>query len=266
LPLESPIRIYDNSGKLEYDYFTFSGGEEHVRIKRVYSKNITMSANLRSSRHVMQMLLLNDALKRMGCSIKLRVDYVPYARQDRVCNVGEALSIKVFADLINSCGFDTVTIVDPHSDVTPALINNCEVIEQHSAVTRIRHREYSVVVAPDAGASKKAFKVAKELGVDTVVIAEKVRDVSTGHILKTHIAVGKLDKARILVVDDICDGGRTFIELAKVIYSNSNYEILDLFVTHGIFSQGVKNVKEHFDNIYTTDSIFNGKSNSVTLI
>jgi ribose-phosphate pyrophosphokinase len=54
-------------------------------------------------------------------------------------------------------------------------------------------------------------------------------------------------------VDDICDGGRTFIEISKALdgYQGELY----LFVTHGIFSKGFEELFKHFTKIYTTNSI-----------
>jgi ribose-phosphate pyrophosphokinase len=60
---------------------------------------------------------------------------------------------------------------------------------------------------------------------------------------------------RCLIVDDICDGGATFVALARKLREAGAIEV-SLFVTHGIFSKG-KDL-EGIDNIYTTGS-FTGK-------
>ena len=53
-----------------------------------------------------------------------------------------------------------------------------------------------------------------------------------------------------MIVDDTCDGGRTFIELAKVLRARNAGKI-ELYVTHGIFSKGLKELSEHFDCIHS---------------
>ena len=112
--------------------FNFSGGEVQVTVKKMTSDVVYITANLRSSDDVMALLMATDALRRQGATrIHLTMPYVPYARQDRVMNPGEALGIKVFCDLINAQNYSSVNILDPHSDVTPALLNNVLVIEQH---------------------------------------------------------------------------------------------------------------------------------------
>ena len=79
----------------------------------------------------------------------------------------------------------------------------------------------------------------------------KHRDVLTGQITGTSI-IGEAEAKTGIIVDDICDGGRTFIELAKVI--RKDYDKLILCITHGIFSNGFDELFKYFDQIYTTDS------------
>ena len=106
---------------------------------------------------------------------------------------------------------------------------------------------------------KKIYKVAKKTGL-TVVEAKKVRDVATGQIMKTEIDSDQLvgvDTA--IIVDDICDGGRTFTELSKVIRESGFQGELILCVTHGIFSKGldVFDGPNGFDSVYTVNNINN---------
>ena len=113
-----------------------------------------------------------------------------------------------------------------------------------------------VLVSPDAGAYKKVFDVAKEFKIEKIITATKVRDVKTGKILRTEIPV--LDQHRNLkyvIVDDICDGGRTFIELAKAIKDSRPTAEIYLIVTHGIFSAGFDELKKYITEVYCTNSV-----------
>ena len=92
---------------------------------------VKISANLTSSDEVMKLLMITDALKRNipNAQQELTIGlYSLWVVKDRVCSEGESLSIKVFANLINAQEYSRVIIFDPHSDVTPALLNNCEVV------------------------------------------------------------------------------------------------------------------------------------------
>ena len=111
--------------------FNFPGGECHVKITSESINNETsVHAHLNNSDDIMCLILTIDAIRRANheTRIFLTIPYFPYGRQDRVCNEGESLSIKVMADIINNLHCTSITIYDPHSDVTPALLRNCKVI------------------------------------------------------------------------------------------------------------------------------------------
>ena len=239
--------------------FNFSGGEVHPKIPLIYPRDITVKAFIHSANDIMELLLVKNAIDETNFyrAIHLIIPYVPYARQDRVCNEREALSIKVMCDLINSMNFNMVTIYDPHSDVTPALINNCVVISQDQILAHFDDldMEEMTLVSPDAGAEKKTLKVAAAYGGLKVVNANKQRNTETGEIVGTHVDFGKgIYGEDLLIVDDICDGGRTFIELAKKLVKG-NPNSISLYVTHGIFSKGVGVLFDAgISKVYTTNS------------
>jgi ribose-phosphate pyrophosphokinase len=172
---------------------------------------------------------------------------------------GEAFSLKAVARLINAMGYDRVVICDPHSDVAPALVDRVEVVSQldlvraHAPLSGMLSEDIDVIVSPDAGAAKKAHAVARHCGLPQVV-ASKVRDTRTGEITSTELQDPALVSGRAaLIVDDICDGGRTFVELAGVLRTAGATHVY-LYVTHGIFSKGFGVFRGLIDGIYTTDS------------
>lgn len=123
--------------------------------------------------------------------------------------------------------------------------------------------EKCVLVSPDAGALKKTYDVAKEFGITNIIIANKHRDIATGKIVSTEVPVKPEHRGKdFVIVDDICDGGRTFIEIAKQIKESLKEDCgkIYLVVTHGIFSAGLKELGTYFDRIYTTNSIKNIQS------
>lgn len=236
---------------------TFPGGEVMIRLNQKFNHTdkVEVIAHLKNSEDVMALLLTVDAVRRedSSVSISLSLPYVPYARQDRVCNEGESLSIAVMASLINSCNFSKVEIIDPHSDVTPALINNV-IIKTQESIFRSVYQSWkdTWIIAPDAGAYKKSHKFAQSVGAAGVISCNKVRDVKTGKIEGVS-CLEDVSGKHLLVLDDICDGGRTFIEVASLL-KELGCGSIDLAVTHGIFSKGVEVVAKHFDNVYTTNS------------
>jgi ribose-phosphate pyrophosphokinase len=110
-------------------------------------------------------------------------------------------------------------------------------------------------ISPDAGALKKIYDLAKIFKAENVTTASKVRDVLTGNIVRTELPTMNLDGIeQIVIIDDICDGGRTFIELAKVIKQQTNKPIY-LIVSHGIFSAGIGELNIYFSGIFCTNSV-----------
>lgn len=111
------------------------------------------------------------------------------------------------------------------------------------------------LISPDAGSNKKIYDLAKSIGYDGEIIrCDKLRDIPTGQIIETIVYKNDLGGKDAIIVDDICDGGKTFIELAKVL-KEKNVGKIYLVVTHGIFSAGFDSLGEYFDGIYCTNSV-----------
>jgi ribose-phosphate pyrophosphokinase len=207
-----------------------------------------------------------DALaERNRAPKRLILPFIPGARQDRLNDTGDCLfTAKSIAKEINMRNFEEVSVIDPHSEVSPALIDRCKVWHSHvfSSLTSVLNGKYAGIISPDAGAEKRALNMAKELDIP-LYHAWKTRNVKDGKI--TGFGCETLPKTgNFLIVDDICDGGGTFIGLREAIRLQSE-ATCDLFVTHGVFSKGAKHLKKGFNHIICTDSIPN-IPNEVTVI
>lgn len=204
-----------------------------------------------------------DALKRQYpmASLHLDMPYIPYARQDRVCNPGESHQLKVAAQMINSMGFSTVTSVDPHSNVCEALLERFYSVDQIEIFSKVKANWSDFyIVAPDQGATKKAEAFAKAVHAAGVLTFSKVREMSTGKILGIKPLDEIIEGANYFVLDDLCDGGRTFIEVAKSLTLRKEIGTLELAVTHGLFTKGVGVLTDYYDVVYTTDSVISDKT------
>lgn len=259
--------IYKAGVKLDHKRFLFPAGEIGIKLavpNLLYLSTTapyqTIVARLRDSVDVMELIMVTDALRRFdSMPIRLFMPYVPYGRQDRVCVLGEASSLLAFARLINSLAYERVTIVDPHSDVTPSVLDRVRVISQldifnHPMMETIRNRLMGMtLVSPDAGANKKIAVLAGYLNHAEFIRADKRRNLATGEIIET-IVYGDVAGREVAIVDDLVDGGKSFTELAKVLKAKGAARVI-LFATHGIFSKGTEVVyKGGIDEIYTTDA------------
>ena len=257
--------------KLIFEKFNFPAGEVHVRLKDMPEKieRVYFTANNTSSDDIMSLLLLTNAFRSIQPNIKidLCIPYCPYSRQDRVINRGEPNSLKMFSEIINSQNYNTVTTWDVHSPVACSLINNLFVVQQYHWVGRVLSKYYHsqkpsniFLVSPDMGATNKTTECSKILKIKNIIQAHKSRNSETGKIEKT-IIIDEKDfyEGHLLVVDDICDGGRTFIELGKLL--EPKCYSLSLYVTHGIFSQGIEELLKYYTVIFTANKFDNDLSN-----
>jgi ribose-phosphate pyrophosphokinase len=255
---------------IEYKSFLFAGGEPHIKISNNFDASLplTITHRINSFNDLGLICITVDALKRMGVKeINLFIPYFPAARQDRVMIPGEPLSVKVYADIINAMALASVTVFDPHSEVTPALLNNCVTISNHEFIKLVIAKIGTEVklISPDGGALKKIYKVSEFLGGAEVVECSKSRDVKTGKLSGFKVYAEDLAGADCLIVDDICDGGGTFIGLAEALKAK-NAGKLYLAISHGIFSKGFDELGKYFEQIFTTDSIKEVDHEGVTQI
>jgi len=246
---------------LQFQAFTFSGGEPHIKIEvdDLTEEKVMITCRIQSFNDLGLLLMAADALKRMGVKeLDLCLPYFPAARQDRLMIPGEPLSVKVVADLINNVGFNEVCVVDPHSEVTPALLNNVKVVNNHNFVKRVfkqlgLKKEEVLLISPDGGAAKKIFKLAKSMDGLPVVEAGKIRDVKTGKLKDFRVYEEDLKGKTCVVVDDICDGGGTFMGLAQALKEKNAGDLI-LIVTHGLFSRGTDELVKHYTKMYCSNT------------
>ena len=258
LNLDSQFAPFGKENSIEFQSFTFSGGEPHIKITSDLSniKEVTVTARTKSFNDFGLLLLAIDALQRFQIEkINVFIPYFPAARQDRVMVQGEPLSVKVYADILNALNLNKVTVFDAHSEVTSAVLNNCESISNHTFIQEVIKNIGTdlILISPDGGALKKIYKVSEYLGGVEVVECSKKRNVKNGKLEGFKVYEDDLKGKDCLIVDDICDGGGTFLGLAKEL-KNKNAGNLYLAISHGIFSKGVDELNETFTKIYSTNS------------
>jgi len=217
----------------------------------LYASNVDeveIRADITTPDECFELFMVIDAVKNMVAGyknanyitnhipIKLFLPYVPFARQDRYTTTTGTFSLKIFADILNSFNLDLVKVSDVHSNVAELLINNIDTSKSPSYNRIIKDKQNVVVIAPDAGAEKRAYAFAEKYGIEHVAVCSKRRNAKTGEIIGYSLPQDLPEDKHLIVVDDMCDGGRTFIELAKKLPINR--KSLSLIVTHGIFSKG----------------------------
>jgi ribose-phosphate pyrophosphokinase len=250
-PTQGAIYINDHIIKTRQ----FAGGERNVNVSDIAIDNgADITAYLYTTGDVFDLLLTIDALRRINKDIKidLTIPYLPGARQDRVCNPGEALTVEVMAGLINNLACNSVTVFDPHSAKTMECLKNAwaitaaEIVSSSTLKDFIRDKNLELV-APDEGATKRTKQAADALELP-IHYCRKKRDPATQKITDTIIPEGVTGKD-LIIIDDICDGGRTFIELGQKL-KTAGAKSVYLYVTHGIFMAGLEILKPAIDGVF----------------
>ena len=263
---------YPEKSQINFKINRFPDGQQSVTLEinmshltAVHSGGVQIKSRLNNFRDLELIVCATAALRNTGIqNIQLYTPYFMGARSDRRFTEGDANYLKqVICPIINSQKFESVTILDPHSDVLEACLDNFVKISNHDIVkqslTAIDNKNDAqdriVLVSPDAGAYKKIFDVAQKFGINKIITATKVRDVRTGKILHTEIpTLDQHEDLQYVIIDDICDGGRTFLELAKAIHDSRPTAKVYLVVTHGIFSNGFLELSKEIEKIYCSNS------------
>ncbi len=250
------------------DHIEFPTGEKHIRIRNLRPGDEVTIVSNDPTGDLMKLGMAVSICRYAGVeSVTLYMPFVPYARQDERYVEGDPLSIGVFAQFLNEMMLDQVIILDPHSKVAPALINNETVVPQYEiALGAVKYISDSLdsgialaLVAPDLGAAKKIKELQSRIirrgGPRLPTIqCDKTRDPNTGRINGFKVLDGDPAGHHCLMVDDICDGGGTFLGLYEVL-AEAGASVQSLCVTHGIFSKGTGIMYDKFDYIFASDSL-----------
>ena len=198
--------------------------------------------------------------------IVLYLPYIPNARMDRVKEYDEVFTLKHFAEFINSLGFSSVVVLDPHSNVSEALIDNISMINlkefvKNAVLPKVRP---DILFFPDEGAMKRYSKMFPNI---PFLYGMKDRDWRTGEIRGLNV-IGEIEKgASVLIIDDICSKGGTFYHSAKKLLELGVGDI-SLYVSH--CENSILNgdlIKSGFvKKVFTTNSIFTKEHELIEIV
>lgn len=273
--------VHKNKSEVEYTVSNFPDTQKQIKIEIFCSPNLHNSAydkivnegvviKSRMSWDDVQLIIATvKALKGLKAKeIHLEVPYFLGARSDRKFEKGSSNYLKmVICPIINSLKLNSVTVTDPHSNCLEMGLKNFESVSNADLLRFTKNNLESsgrayfdklVIITPDAGAEHKIFKLLDETGFkNDVITCRKERD-NDGKLTKCVVPLNNMVKSEaFLIIDDLCDGGATFINIAKALtahYVGMQKPRLYLMVTHGIFSKGFGELQQYFDNIYTTNS------------
>lgn len=236
---------------------------------------------------IFELLLFDEVMAKLEHRYKLVIGYMPYSRMDRVHEANTAFSLKVIVQLLSeqTSALEEVFVLDPHSPETLAKFKEFGMKVQeidYSLADEVMefanvNLDETWIVFPDKGAANRydSYKY------PNVVTCEKTRNFATGVIESVKAEITKLNrtsvtkgmypkatKQNLIVIDDLCSYGGTFVKTLEAIQNNHqiNFDKAWLVVTHAEKAMEAGKVLEKYDKVFCTDSIsVPGESKDMTV-
>lgn len=274
-PLAEKVARQLNTSLSPLEIFIFPDGERRVRvIDRVVDEDtvVVQTTSPLADTHYMELFFIVDALKRSGAkSVTAVVPYLGYQRQDHVFRDGEAVSLGVIIETLESIGMDRLVTVDLHSIKIPELFSIpivhlsalpifVEKIKEIASEQSSSIFKDTILVSPDMGGIRRIKILSELLGNIPYVSIIKNRDLATGDIVSnrfdTSTSEWKNKIKRAIIVDDMISTGRTIVSAIDLLIKNGIKENL-VFATHPVFSGDARNILQNSkaSKISVTDTI-----------
>ena len=226
-------------GEIEYKKFSndnnFVQIKETVRGKEVY---IIQTTQPPVNERIMELLITIDAFKRAAAEeINVVLPYYMYSRSDKKDQPRIPVTAKLLAQLIEAAGASRVVTCDLHNPAIQAYFNiECDRLSaQNLLQTYFKQKGLNdmVIVATDAGSSKKAYKYSKYFGCPIALI-DKRRDGNDDRAIATTV-IGDVKGKNAVIFDDEVDTAGSMIETAKIL---EKFKVKNIYAgcTHGILS------------------------------
>lgn len=256
----------------------FPDGTPRINIdfsKLSKNKYNTVTWLYESNDELMYLIMIKRWMDEHGREGYLKLPYIPNARMDRTKDFSEVFTLKYFCEVINNLHFQQVYVLDAHSDVSTALLNNCAKEDPKKYVDKVISKigmRNLVLYFPDSGASKKYSDLFPEL---PWCYGEKKRDWKTGKILGLDIRTNGIDLSNkaVLMIDDIIAYGGSLYYSAEELKKHGVIEIY-AYATHtensildkekGTLIKSLEN--NTVNRLFTTNSLFNGSHEKITVM
>lgn len=287
--------INESKSDTKYDIIHFPDGQSHFKIDpyrdhkeshedfwMMGHQSVDVKCRITNAEDLFILMQLNDILQNKNMELdNLYIYYMLAGRTDRRFSSDEPFTLKIVAEVINSMKAKHVYVIEPHSGVT------CGLIDRSQAIDGISHPGYinsiisekeeknpdpsspyeTWICFPDKGAMNRYMKYIEYYNVAGFLKGSKIRDTQTGvlhgfsverpdqeNLLSEYDYNENVD---ILVIDDLCDGGGTFIGIANAIKEKFGPRHLYLAITHAVQLKGLKRVASAYDEVYITDAYRN---------
>ena len=266
------IKLHDKEVRVEH----YPDGTQKIILDRYPIYNMTITWKFEKEEELSTLIYLVSHIKNRPYTQKvvLNLPYFPNARMDRIHNCCEVFTLKSFADVINWLNFDAVKVLDIHSNVGAALLNNAIICSPEGYITKAIKRiqeefeneddkQNIILYFPDAGAAKRYSDLLSGM---PYCYGEKKRDWETGKITGLDIRTNGIDLTGkdVFMADDIITyGGSMYysaLELQK--YKVNKIYAYATHTENSVLDKDkgtlIKLLEDGtVERLFTTDSLFN---------
>lgn len=243
--------INKKNGNINYSISRFPDGEVQITLGEFSHKDsVLVTCRITNSEELFILMQVCDILRRHGIEFLISISYLMSMRMDRVMDFNRPFSLSIICDILDNLGARSIGLYCPHSAVYKGLFKNTLVVELPSAL-KMNLKSYQLVL-PDDGARDRYDKLVQD---EEYVFGVKSRDLTTGKIISIDIGNPEnFDGRPLLIRDDLCDGGGTFLGLAKAVRDIKPNVELSIMVDHIVNPRGIENLSKNFGRVWFTNS------------
>lgn len=240
---------------ISYEISRFPDGEIQITLGEFSHKSeINVQCRITTADELFILMQVCDILARHDVQFSISIYYLMGMRMDRVMDFNRPFTLKVIVGILDNLGATDVSLFCPHSERGLDLFKKTDVYKICSDEWETFNDNLAgyQTVLPDAGAVDRYYYI--EPPAD-VIVGEKVRDVATGKILSIKVKNPEaIDGRPLLLIDDLCDGGGTFVGLAAAIREIDPDAKISIVVNHMVNHKGIQNLSKNFDHVWFSNS------------
>lgn len=242
--------IHPERGDVEFGIIKFPDGQLHLKLKSElnHKEDLYIVARITCADELFILMQALDIANRHGMKAIVLISYLMGARMDRVMSFNEPFTLKIILDMLDEFDTFNISVLEPHN---PRALRSYDIVSTAYNISEII--KDAIICYPDEGAFIRDYNYRRIL--HNYIRCHKERNVVDGELSGFNLDCRGIDLTgkRIVVLDDLCDGGRTFCGIAPLL-REKNPSSIDLCVTHAVQKEGLHRVAKEYDHVYITNS------------
>lgn len=250
--------VHKEKSDIDYDISEFPDGEQQITLGEIdHKETVRVQCRITCANELFILMQVMDILERQEIVYHLEIAYLMGMRMDRVMDYNRPFTLKIVGEILQKSKAISIEILEPHSTRISTLFHNDK---RFALTSRINYFGLFVnlnayqLVFPDEGAYLRYSGRGFSPSDSKPIRCKKVRDVKTGKILSIEVENPEdLDGRELLVIDDLCDAGGTFVGVAKALQEHTDVR-MSIAVIHMVNPDGIRRLSETYDHVWFTNS------------